>query len=128
MATSNLLFEQIAQVWESSKLLTTKTKPESVYMTLRFISLDPAGIIPASEINRLQGLPPWATLPALKYATPTMKQPRNKYPKKLTQEVKLPLKKENGLKRLCDKFCVTRFHGLQIMQLLEAQGFKIESN
>jgi len=123
------LFDQINQVWTSAKELTTTTKPNSVYMTFRFISLHPKGIIPAADLNRMRGLPDWAALPALKFATPTYKNPpRSKYPKKLTQEKKLSPKRERALGRVCDKFSVSQFHGLQIMTLLEAQGFILEAN
>jgi len=126
---SNELFNQINQVWTNSKHITTKTKPESTYMTLRFISLHPVGILPASDLNRLQSVPEWIVLPTLKYATPKFKNaPRNKYPKKLVTEKKLTQKRANALYRVCKKFNLTTFHGLQVMTLLEEQGFKLETN
>jgi len=38
------LFDQINDVW-AGKNITTKTKPDSVYMTNRFLSLDPDGFM-----------------------------------------------------------------------------------
>ncbi len=125
----NELFDQVKQVWTTSKDITTKTKPESAYMILRFVSLHPVGLLAASDLNRMQGLPEWAVLPALKYMTPHFNNaPRNKYPKKLTAVKKLSPKRERGLVRVCKKFNVTRFHGLQVMALLESQGIKVEAN
>ena len=122
------LFNQIDQVWQGSPEITTKTKPESVYMVNRFISLDPLGLVVAGELNRKHKLPPWAALPFLKHMTPDRKAPRNKYPKKLMKGGKLSAKKKVVLKRICSKFNVGDFHGLQILTLLEEQGFKLEAN
>ncbi|RLG72155.1 MAG: hypothetical protein DRO23_10860, partial [Thermoprotei archaeon] len=115
-------------VWSSSGSITTKTKPNSVYMTNRFLSLDINGFLAASDCNRMHGLPEWAALPFLKCSTPTMAPPRNKYPKKLVQEKKLSDKKKLTLKRICRKFNVSEFHGKQIVQLLEMQGFSLDAN
>jgi hypothetical protein len=122
------LFNQINKIWQGSNEIDTKTKPESIYMTTRFISLDPAGLLVAGELNRMQYLPTCMALPFLKYSTVNKQAPRNKYPKKLTKGAKLTDKKKIVLKRICTKFNVDDFHGLQIMYLLEKQGFKLEAN
>jgi len=46
----------------------------------------------------------------------------------LTEGVKLTEKKKVALKRVCVKFNVTDFHGLQIMGLLEQNGIKLEAS
>ena len=125
---SSPLFDQINDVWMSSPNINTKTKPESTYMVNRFLSLEPTGFLAASDCNRMHKLPTWAALPFLKYATPKCIPPRNKYPKKLTQVKTLPPKKKRALELICKKFNITSFHGLQVMKLLEAQGFKLEAN
>ena len=125
---ANDLFDQLNDVWKQSGNITTKTKPSSVYMTNRFLSLDPDSFLAASDCNRIHGLPEWAALPFLKYATPKGNAPRNTYPKKLTEGKKLTDKKKLALKRICTKFNVSDFHGMQIYQLLEAQGFRLEAN
>ena len=122
------LFEQVGMVWENSKSITTKTKPDSVYMTNRFLSLHPDGFLAACDCNRMQGLPEWAALQFLKFSTPKRSAPRNKYPKKLVEGKKLTDKKKVTLRRICKKFNVSEFHGLQIVGLLEMQGFKLESS
>ncbi len=122
------LFEQINDVWGRSASITTKTKPDSIYMTNRFLSLDPDGFLAASDCNRAHKLPDWAALSFLKYATPKKRAPRNTYPKKLTAGKKLTDKKKVALQRVCRRFNVTEFHGLQIMGLLEQQGFKLEAS
>ena len=53
------LFEQINQVWEGDENITTKTKPESIYMTSRFISLDPDGLFAAKQYT--DGPSAWTT-------------------------------------------------------------------
>lgn len=122
------LFDQIGEVWQGSKNLTTKTKPDSVFMTCRFVSLDPAGLVAANFVNRAHPLPDWAALPILKYLTPDRQPPRNKYPKKLVEVDKIPAKKQKNFDMLCKKFNVDEIHGRQIMSLLEEQGFKFEGS
>ena len=51
------LFDQINKVWQGSGEITTNTKPESIYMATRFISLDPSGLLVAGELNRMQNIP-----------------------------------------------------------------------
>lgn len=128
MATENKLFEQIEAVWKSSPELTTETKPDSIYMASRFISLSPHGFLAASELNKLRNLPPWASLPYLKYSTPTRPAPRNKYPKKLVEAPKLSERRKRALSNICRKFNVKAYHGSQIMILLEQQGFVLEAD
>jgi hypothetical protein len=119
------LFAQTTAVWENHPQITTQTKAESAYMTTRFISLDEMGLMAASMINRLGSVPPWFTLPALKYATPKMKAPRSKYPKKLVKE-KLTAKEKTTVKRYMTLFNVNEAHALQIKKLMEAQGFNVK--
>jgi hypothetical protein len=119
------LFVQTAQVWENNKAITTKTKPESAYMTTRFISLDPIGMLAAGMVNRLGTMPSWFTLPALKYATPKVKAPRNKYPKKLVDD-KLSPKDKKTVQRYMILFNVNEDHARQIKNLMEAQGYKVK--
>jgi len=121
------LFDQINLVWESDRSITTKTKPDSVYLTNRFLSLDLDGFLAAIDCNRMIGLPEWAALPFLKYATPERTPPRNKYPKKLVGP-KLTDKKKVTLQRICTRFNVAEFHGMQIVKLLELQGFKLDAS
>ncbi|RKZ95829.1 MAG: hypothetical protein DRQ46_07900 [Gammaproteobacteria bacterium] len=122
------LFEQVNKIWQGSSDINTKTKPDSTYMANRFISLDPNGLLVAGELNRMVGIHPCMALPFLKFSTKNRKAPRNKYPKKLVKGKKLSDKKKVVLKRICAKFNVAEFHGLQIMGLLEQQGFKLEAN
>ena len=122
------LFDQVNAVWESDKSITTKTKPDSVYMTNRFLSLSIEGFLAASDCNRIKNLPDWAALSFLKFSTPTQSAPRNVYPKKLTQEKKLTDKKKLTLKRICRRFNVSEFHGRQIVKLLEMQGFTLDAS
>lgn len=122
------LFDQINSVWRSDSTINTKTKPESIYMTNRFLSLDPDGFLAASDCNSFHKLPEWAALPFLKYATPKCAPPRNKYPKRIIEGKKLTEKKKLTLKRICTKFNVSDFHGLQIVKLLEAQGVTLDAH
>lgn len=121
------LFDQINAVWEG-KDITTKTKPDSIYMINRFLSLDPDGFMAAVDCNRMKGLPSWAALSFLTNSITNKPAPRNKYPKKLTQEKKLNDKQKVTLKRICVRFNVTEFHGRQIVQLLSMQGFKLDAS
>jgi len=121
------LFEQIAQVWEGSKEITTKTKPESVFMTARFISLTLDGFTAAQALNMKGTVPPWLGLPFLKFTVPNRKAPRNVYPKQLAKQ-KLNEKQQRSIELICCKFNVNEFHGMQIKKLLDAQGFKTEGS
>ena len=121
------LFSQVNQVWAGDSSITTKTKPESPYMTTRFISLDRDGFLAASYVNRMGTLPPWATLPLLKGMLLSGEPPRNKYPKKTTVP-KLTAKKKLTLKRVCKLFNIAEFHGMQVVKLLEMQGFKLDAD
>lgn len=127
MSAGNTLFDQIGILWEKTTIVNTKTKPESIYMSCRFISLSPDGILPANECNKYSRAPEWSKLPFLQTCLPKQKRPWSKYPKKVAEN-KLPPRKEKGLEQVCRKFNVDRFHGLQIMALLENQGFIIEGN
>jgi hypothetical protein len=120
------LFEQINAVWEGDKSITTKTKPVSVYMTTRFISLSDLGFHAARQLNSYGTLPEWIGLPYLKITTPNRRAPRNAYPKKITE--KISDKDKKTLTRICSLFNVDEFHGKQIKALLEAQNIKIEGN
>lgn len=121
------LFDQLNAVWESRESITTKTKPDSLYMTNRFLSLDPDGFVAAVDCNRMVGLPEWAALSFLKYAIPKRVPPRNKYPKKLVGPT-LTEQKKLTLKRVCKKFNVADTHGLQIVKLLEQQGIILDAS
>jgi len=125
---SSQLFSQLNDIWKSSKNLTSETKPDSIYMLNRFISLNSDGFLPANDCNNTIHIPDWASLLFLKYSTPTRTPPRNTYPKKLTKDIKLTPKKKVVLQRICKKFNVSEFHGTQIVKLLEQQGFKLEAN
>lgn len=122
------LFDQVKAVWESSKSITTKSKPESIFMTSRFLSMNQEGFIAANDCNRVHKIPDWAALSLLKYSTPTRSAPRNKYPKKLVQNKKLSPKRKVALEMVCEKFNVSTFHGVQVMALLEAQGCRLGIN
>ena len=122
----NKLFDQIDNLWSKNEKVTTRTKPESVYMTNRFLSLSVNGLLPAIDCNAVIGLPDWAKLPLLYYTVPKGSKPWKKYPK-LAKE-KLSEKKQKALQRLCTKYCVKDFHGMQIMTILEQQGFVLEES
>jgi len=120
------LFEQINSLWNHSNYINTETKPESIYMTNRFLSLDKDGFLAASDCNRMYGLPEWAKLSFLKYSIPKKQPPRNTYPKKLTKDRTLNKEEKTALGRICQRFNVNEFHGRQIMSLLEQQGLKFK--
>lgn len=120
------LFEQIDNLWEKNKQVTSSSKPESVYMMNRFLSLTPSGFLVASDCNRMIGLPDWAKHVLLYYALPKMRKPWSKYPKMAKE--KLPEKKQKALTRICNKYCVKEFHGMQIMQILESKGIILEES
>lgn len=121
------LFAQINDVWAGSSSITTKTKPESIYMICRFLSLDPDGFLPAVDCNRMVGLPKWAQLPFLKNATPNKRAPRNTYPKKVLEGKKLTPKQVKARRNVCVRFNVSEFHGTQVLHLLLQQGVNIDS-
>lgn len=123
---SNPLFDQMRNLWTKDTLVTTKTKADSVYMITRFLSLTPEGFMPAQDLNRLHKLPEWAKLPFLYYSLPQQAAPWKKYPK--VSKTKLTPKKQRALDRICTKFCVKEFHGLQIIQLLKMQGIEVEAD
>lgn len=121
------LFEQIGDVWRSSENITTATKPASVYMTSRFVSLSEAGFYAADELNRKIHLPEWAALPFLKYVTPKYANPpRNKYPKKLVSKHKETDKRKKALRLIQRTFTVNEEHSNQILELLKQQGVNLE--
>ena len=118
------LFDQIGNLWEKHNKVTTKTKPVSAFMTSRFLSLTEVGFFYAHELNSFGTLPEWVALPFYYHALPKARKSFNKYPKAAKQE-KLSAAKEKALERICAKFCTSKMHGLQIMQLLEDQGIKL---
>ncbi len=122
------LFDQLHKVWGTSPEITTKTKPESLYMLNRFLSLHPDGFLPAVDCNRFVGLPDWAALQYIKYATPTMSAPRNTYPKKVLNGKKLTPKEKKALAIVCRHFHLSDFHGKQVLFLLKQQGINLDSN
>jgi len=122
----NLLFDQISNLWTKQIKVTTETKPESIYMISRFLSLSPDGFLPALDINQIYGAPEWSKLPYLFHALPQQSSPRNKYPK--MEKSKLTPKRQRALDRICYKFCVKPFHGMQVLLLLEKQGIKVEAD
>ena len=121
------LFDQINDVW-TGRGIDTSTKPDSIFMVNRFVSLNAKGFLAAVDANRLVRLPKWAALPFLKYSTPNCNAPRNKYPKKLAVAPKLNDKKKLALKRVCVKFNASDFHGKQIMELLLHHGVQLEAS
>jgi len=120
------LFPQIDNLWEKNTPPSTYKKYESVYMMNRFLSLTKTGFVAASDCNAIISLPEWAKYTLLYYTVPQGQKPFKKYPK--MEKVKLPEKKQKALNRLCRKFCVKEFHGLQIMTILEQQGFVLEES
>ncbi len=126
MADINPLFAQINNLWTKEKKVTTETKPESIYMISRFLSLSADGFLAASDINQISKAPEWCKLPYLFYAIPQQAPPRNKYPK--IDKTKLTPKRQKALDRICYKYCVKPHHGMQILTLLEKQGIKVEAD
>jgi hypothetical protein len=126
MAAPNPLIDQVRNLWTKEVQFTTETKPESIYMVSRFLSLAPDGFLAALDLNSTVKAPTWAALPFLFYTVPKQPAPYFPYPK--ANKTKLTDKRQLALNRVCRKFCVKPFHGLQIMALLEQQGVKLEYN
>lgn len=120
------LFAQIENIWTKEKKVTTDTKPESIYMINRFLSLSPSGFLASLILNETRGVPEWAKLPYLFHAIEKQNPPRNKYPK--AEKLDITPKRQKALERICAKFCVKPFHGLQIIALLEQQGIQVEAD
>jgi len=120
------LFTQIENIWTKENKVTTDTKPESIYMINRFLSLSPSGFMASLVLNETRGVPEWAKLPYLYHSIDKQAPPRNKYPK--AEKLDLTPKRKKALERICAKFCVKPFHGLQIIALLEQQGIQVESD
>lgn len=126
MAQDNSLFDQINNLWTKEKRVSTETKAESIYMISRFLSLTQDGFLAAMDLNQIHKAPEWCKLPYLYYALPQQAVPRNKYPK--IEKVKITPRRQRALDRICKKFCVLPFHGLQIITLLEKQGIQVEAD
>ena len=125
MAAGNKLFDQIQNLYEKDTVVTTETKPESIYMTNRFLSLSIRGFLAASECNESK-MPEWAKMPFLYYSIKKQPRPRITYPK--AETITISARRKRAIQRVCDKFGVKEYHGIQILMLLEQQGFKIESD
>lgn len=125
MAQSNKLFAQLENLYTKEQKVTTETKPESNYMILRFLSLSVRGFLAATDCNASK-LPEWAKLPYLFYTLKKGQLPKMNYPK--AEKEQLTPRRKKALLRICQKFCVKEFHGMQIMLLLEQQGIKVESD
>lgn len=128
MARGNgsILFDQIQNLYTKEKVVKTDTKPESIYMINRFLSLSVRSFLAATECNISSKMPEWAKLPFLFYTIGKCPPPKIKYPK-MEKEVLTPRRKK-ALNRICQKFCVKEFHGMQILLLLEQQGIKVEAD
>lgn len=119
------LFEQVQNLYTKEQPVTIDSKPESIYMINRFLSLSVRGFLAASECNAAAKLPDWAKYQFLYYAVQKGAPPKINYPK-MDKETLTPRRKR-ALVRICEKFCVKDYHGMQILLLLEQQGFKIEA-
>jgi hypothetical protein len=126
MATNETLYEQNQNIYTKDKVVTTDTKPLSVYMTNRFLSLSVRSFLSATDCNASVGMPEWAKLPFLYYTIKKCVPPKIDYQK--LEKMELSPKRRNALRRICVKFCVSPYHGMQILLLLESQGFVIEAN
>lgn len=120
------LFTQLNNLFTKETKVNSSSKPDSVYMLNRFLSLRAGTFLLAYDCNRIKGLPDWAAYCMLYHSIPMSKAPRSKYPKKLTE--KITDKKKKVVVRIQQKFCVTEYHALQIIELLEAQGMTLESD
>jgi len=123
---ADTLFDQINNLWTKEVQVTTKTKPESIYMICRFLSLSSDGFIAAMDLNQIKDCPEWAKLPFLFHSIPENSSPRNKYPK-ITKEKRTP-RRQKAIDRLATKFCLKEFHALQVLSLLEKQGIQLEAD
>ena len=92
----------------------------------RFLSLSVRGFLAATECNASPKMPEWAKLPFLFYTIGKTQLPKINYPK--AEKDQISPRRKKALARICQKFCVKEFHGMQIMALLEQQGFKLESD
>lgn len=126
MAKGNNLFEQFENLFTKKEKVTTETKPESIYMLNRFLSLSVRGFLPATECNSSPKMPEWAKLPFLFYSIQKGNVPKISYPK--AEKETLSPRRKKALQRVCQKFCVKEYHGMQILLLLEQQGFKLEAD
>ena len=123
---SNKLFEQLENLYTKDEKVTTNTKPESIYMINRFLSLSVRGFLAATECNSAPKIPERAKLPFLFYTIKKGYLPKMNYPK--AEKEQLTPRRKKALLRICQKFCVRDYHGMQIMLLLEQQGIKVESD
>ena len=126
MAKGSKLFEQLENLYTKQERVTTETKPESIYMLNRFLSLSVRGFLAATECNASPKMPEWAKLPFLFYTIGKTQLPKINYPK--AEKEQISPRRKKALARICQKFCVKEFHGMQIMALLEQQGFKLEAD
>ena len=126
MSKPNKLFSQLENLYTKQDKVTTETKPESVYMLNRFLSLSVRGFLAATECNASPKMPEWAKLPFLFYTIGKTQLPKINYPK--AEKDQLTPRRKKALLRVCQKFCVRDYHGMQILLLLEQQGIKVESD
>lgn len=119
------LFEEVDNLYLKQRQVTTKDKPESIYMVNRFVSLSFNGFLAACDLNSLN-IPEWAKLVYLYYSIPKMKKPWNKYPKQ--EKEKVTEKHKKSLARICRRFAVRLHHGEQILQILASKGIIIQEN
>ena len=126
MANGSKLFVQLENLYTKQERVTTETKPESIYMLNRFLSLSVRGFLAATECNASPKMPEWAKLPFLFYTIGKTQLPKINYPK--AEKDQISPRRKKALARICQKFCVRDSHGLQIMLLLEQQGIKVEAD
>jgi len=122
----NKLFDQVQNLYTKEQPVTIDSKPESIYMINRFLSLSVRGFLAASECNAAIKLPDWAKYKFLYHAIQKGAPPKINYPK--VEKEALTPRRKRALQRICEKFCVKEYHGMQILLLLEQQGFRIEAN
>lgn len=105
--------------FEEAKALLTgeKVTTSAPFMVNRILSFTPMSFIHALEHNRVMGRIPKAWSDLIFQCVPTTKRaPYLKYAKKKKE------KEPKLVQKVCDHFCVNKYHADQIIDILRRQG------
>jgi hypothetical protein len=118
------LFGFIENLFSKKQFIDSREPYKETYMAIKFLSLYPGTFIIAAVANRLSSkIPAWATNVFLFNTIKKQRPPHFQYPKAEEKE-KQKWPKE-AIQKICNKFCCSEEHAIQILQILSMKDHQI---
>jgi hypothetical protein len=117
------LFDFVSNCFtKEEKVTSSKYQFDNYYIITRFLSMNKSSFVTSVYVNNVANkLPKWMVGCLLYWVTPKMYTPRINYIKK----DKLVKKEEELIQRAMDKFCCSRTHALQCVNILKKEGVNL---